>query len=164
MSDKKQRFKKVRGGSARRDSGGTPLVLIGAFKVVKAVMLIAVGIGALKLLHRDVATSVAHWVHALRVDPDNRLIHAGLVKIIGVTPRQLKELSAGTFVYAALFATEGIGLLSRKRWAEYFTIVSTGGLIPLEVYELVHRFTATRLAVLIVNALIIVYLVRRVRR
>jgi uncharacterized membrane protein (DUF2068 family) len=163
MWDKKQRSKKARGVGARRDSGGTLLVLIGVFKVVKAALLIAVGIGALKLLHRDVAASVAHWVQVLRIDPDNSLIHAGLVKITGVTPRQLKELSAGTFLYAALFAIEGFGLLSRRRWAEYFTIVSTSGLIPLEIYELTHRFTATRLALLVVNALIVVYLIRRVR-
>jgi uncharacterized membrane protein (DUF2068 family) len=161
MSDKTQRRKLV--GLARRESGGTLLVVIGVFKVVKAALLIAVGIGALKFLHRDVAASVAHWVRVLRIDPDNRLIHAGLEKIIGVTPRQLKELSAGTFLYAALFATEGIGLLSRRRWAEYFTIVSTGGLIPLEIYELTLRFTAIRLAVLLLNALIVAYLIRRVR-
>jgi uncharacterized membrane protein (DUF2068 family) len=58
------------------------------------------------------------------------------------------------FLYAGLFATEGSGLLLRKRWAEYFTIVTTSGLIPLEVFELVRHFTVTKLVVLIVNVLI----------
>jgi uncharacterized membrane protein (DUF2068 family) len=80
-----------------------------------------------------------------------------------VSPRQLRELSFGTFFYAGLFATEGVGLLMRKRWAEYFTIITTGALLPLEVFELTRRFTATRLVVLIVNALIVWYLARRVR-
>ena len=51
----------------------------------------------------------------------------------------------------------------RKRWAEYFTIITTGALMPLEIFELAHRFTVTRLVVLMVNALIVWYLVRRVR-
>src|SRR5690242_7572790 len=51
-------------------------------------------------------------------------------------PNQLRALSVGTFIYAGLLATEGTGLLLRKRWAEYFTIITTAGFIPLGVYEL----------------------------
>jgi uncharacterized membrane protein (DUF2068 family) len=138
-------------------------MLIGVFKLVKALLLIAVGIGALKFLHKNLAAAVMHWIEVLRVDPDNRFVHAMLVKAFRATPRQLKELSIGTFVYAGLFAIEGAGLLLRKRWAEYFTIITTGGLLPLEVFELVRHFTIAKVVVLIVNALIVVYLVLRVR-
>jgi len=139
------------------------LVLIGLFKLLKALLLIAVGIGAIKLLHKDLAATVMHWVELLRVDPDNRLVHRLLTRIFSVTPKQLRELSVGTFLYAGLFATEGTGLVLRKRWAEYFTIVTTGGLIPLEIYELARHFTAVKVVVTLVNVLIVWYLVRRVR-
>jgi uncharacterized membrane protein (DUF2068 family) len=86
-----------------------------------------------------------------------------LVTIFRVTPKQLKELSVGTFLYAGLFATEGVGLLLRKRWAEYFTIVTTSGLLPLEIVELARHFTVPKLAVAFVNGLIVWYLVTRVR-
>ncbi len=139
------------------------LVLIGVFKLFKALLLIALGVGAIKFLHRDVMNTVLHWAQLLRVDPDNRLVHAVLVRVFRLTPHQLKELSVGTFLYAGLFATEGVGLLLRKRWAEYFTIVTTSGLIPLEIYELARHFTIAKLAIAFVNALIIWYLVARVR-
>jgi uncharacterized membrane protein (DUF2068 family) len=145
-------------------SGSPLLVLIGIFKLFKALMLIAVGIGALRFLHKDAGSTVTHWIQVLRVDPDNRFVHNVLAKIFRVTPKQLRELSLGTFVYAGLFAIEGTGLLLRKRWAEYFTIVTTSGLIPLEVVELVRHFTVTKLAVLIVNVMIVWYLAARVRR
>jgi uncharacterized membrane protein (DUF2068 family) len=138
------------------------LVLIGIFKLLKALLLIAVGIGAIKL-HKDVVGTVLHWTQELRVDPNNRFIHGMLGRIFGITPKQLKELSVGTFCYAGLFAAEGVGLLLRKRWAEYFTIVTTSGLLPLEIFELAHHFTVTKLVVLIVNVLIVWYLVARVR-
>lgn len=70
----------------------------------------------------------------------------------------------GTFVYAALLLTEGTGLLLRKRWAEYFTIITTACLIPLEVYEIVRRVTAVKTAILIINFAIVAYLIARVRR
>jgi uncharacterized membrane protein (DUF2068 family) len=143
--------------------GSTGLILIGLFKLTKAVLLIAAGIGALKLLHKDMGDTVMHWVNVLRVDPDNRYIHRLLAKIFAVTPKQLKELSVGTFFYAALLLTEGVGLVLRKHWAEYFTVISTAALLPLEVYELIHRFTAAKVAVLVVNLAIVWYLVIRLR-
>ena len=140
------------------------LLLIALFKLIKGILLLAVGIGALKLLHRDIAQTVAHWVDILRVDPDNRLIHRLLTRILSVTPAQLRAASAGTFVYAGLLLTEGLGLLFRKRWAEYFTIITTAGLIPIEVYELSRRVSTAKVAVLIINVAIVAYLVRRVRK
>lgn len=147
----------------RASQSSAVLVLIGLFKLLKALLLIAAGIGAIHYLHRDLAASVAHWVQVLRVDPDNRVIHGLLVRVFRVTPKQLRVLSVGTFVYAGLFATEGIGLLMRKRWAEYFTIVTTGALIPLEIYELARHFTVAKVVVTLVNVLIVLYLVARVR-
>jgi uncharacterized membrane protein (DUF2068 family) len=144
--------------------GHTGVLLIGLFKLLKGLMLVAVGVGALKLLHRDVATVVEHWVEVLRVDPDNRFIHRVLLKVFAVSPRQLKELSIGTFFYAALLLTEGIGLLMRKHWAEYFTVITTAALIPLELYELAEKFTITRIAVTLINVAIVWYLVRELRR
>jgi len=141
----------------------TVLLLIGTFKILKALTLIAIGVGALKLLHKDLVATVMHWTDVLRVDPDNRFVHRALAGIFRITPKQLKELSVGTFLYAGLFATEGIGLLLRKRWAEYFTIVTTGALIPLEIYEMFRHFTMTKLLVTVVNLLIVWYLAERVR-
>src|SRR5712675_2136213 len=53
----------------------TTLVLIALFKLVKGLLLLAVGVGAVKLLHRDIAQTISDWVDFLRVDPDNRFIH-----------------------------------------------------------------------------------------
>jgi len=125
--------------------------------------MIAVGVGALKFLHNNNLSSTAmHWVQVLRVDPDNRYIHRALVTIFRVTPKQLKELSVGTFIYAGLFLTEGIGLVLQKHWAEYFVTIMTGAFIPLELYELVRHFTALKLAFTAINILIVWYLATRV--
>src|SRR2546428_331002 len=78
------------------------LRLIAAFKLFKGLALLAVGIGALKLLHKDVAAETARWVDLFRVDPDNRYIHRLLEKFSTLDAQKLKELSAGTFFYSAL--------------------------------------------------------------
>jgi uncharacterized membrane protein (DUF2068 family) len=142
----------------------TMLLLIAGFKLFKGVMLVAVAIGALRMLHRDVSDFVLRWVDHLRVDPDNRFIHKIIVRSFGIEAKQLKEISAGTFFYSTILLTEGIGLLKRKHWAEWFTVISTAVFIPLEVYEIFHRFTWIRVAVLVVNLAIVWYLVDRIRR
>ena len=126
--------------------------------MLKALLLVLVGIGAIKFMHKDLDAAVMHWVQVLRVDPDNRFAHGLLVKIFRVTPKQLKELSVGTFLYAGLFAIEGVGLLLRKRWAEYFTIITTGCLIPLEIYELTEKITALRVIALVINIVAVIWL------
>ncbi len=132
--------------------------LIVAFKLLKGLMLLAVGIGALSLLHENVAAQVGHWMEAIRVDPENHFIHALIRKLWVVDDKKLVELSAGTFFYAALVFTEGIGLALRKKWAEYFTIFVTASLIPLEVYELVQKFGFMKIMVIVLNIAIVVYL------
>ncbi len=140
------------------------IVLIGLFKLVKGIALLFIGFGMLRLLNRDVAQTVNHWVQILRVDPDNHFVHSALSRALNVSPRQLREFSVGSFMYAALLLTEGVGLLARKHWAEYFTVITTSLLIPLEIYELAKHGTPAKVAVLIVNLLIVVYLAMRLKR
>ena len=143
--------------------GRSIILLIAAFKLAKGLLLLAAGLGLMRLMRHDVATTIAHWVHALRVDPSDRFIHRILERVLGVSRRRLEEIDVGTFFYAAVFLTEGTGLALGKRWAEYFTIIVTGSFLPLEVYELIRRLTAIRLAVLAINVAVLVYLIARVR-
>ncbi|MGI8746596.1 MAG: DUF2127 domain-containing protein [Bryobacteraceae bacterium] len=140
------------------------LLYIALFKLLKGVLLVIVGAGALKLLHKDAGEAAMHWIDMLRVDPDSRFIHALLAKVLLIDDHKLKEISAGTFFYAALLLTEGIGLLMRKHWAEYFTVVTTALLMPLEIYEIVERASVMKFLVLGVNAAIVWYLVAKLMR
>jgi uncharacterized membrane protein (DUF2068 family) len=146
-----------------KKSGDLWIFLIGLFKLFKGLTLLVAGIGLLKLLHKDVAEVALHWITVLRVDPENRFIHGALVKVFNVTPKQLKELSVGTFVYSAIFLTEATGLLTHRHWAEYMTLISTALFIPLEVWEIHLHFTVLKLAVTVVNIAIVWYLAARIK-
>jgi uncharacterized membrane protein (DUF2068 family) len=137
--------------------------LIALFKLVKAALLIAVGVGALKLLHKDVAGAVEHWVELLRLDPNNHYIDTALEKASNLTPDKIKELGLGSMVYAGLFLTEGIGLWLEKRWAEWLTVIITSSLIPIEIYEIYRHPTAIKIAVLLINMAIVAYLLHTIR-
>jgi uncharacterized membrane protein (DUF2068 family) len=146
------------------DHSSSVLIVIAIFKLLKAALLIAMALGVRHLLHHDAEVVLKHWVHAVRIDPENKYIHAGISKVTGLDERTLREISFGTFAYGALFLVEGIGLLLRKRWAEYLTVVSTTGLLPLEAYELFHRPRPAKAIVLVANVLIVIYLVFQLYR
>ena len=137
--------------------------MIALFKLVKAALLIAVGVGALKLLHKDVAGAVEHWVELLRLDPNSHYIDTALEKASNLTPDKIKELGLGSMVYAGLFLTEGIGLWLEKRWAEWLTVIITSSLIPIEIYEIYRHPTAIKIAVLLINIAIVAYLLHTIR-
>jgi len=138
--------------------------VIAAFKLLKGGLLIAVALGLHHLLSAQGEDVLRHWARAVRVDPENRFIHAAISRITGLSPRQLRELSVGTFLYAAVFLTEGTGLLLRQRWAEYLTVISTAALLPVEIYEMVDRPRPIKGVVLVLDAIIVVYLIVRLWR
>lgn len=139
-------------------------MVIAAFKLLKGLALFSVGIAVHVLANKDLIKEAQHWADLLRVDPHNHYLNALLEKLTAVDPHKLRELSVGTFIYSALFLTEGVGLFLRKRWAELLTVISTAGLIPFEIYELIHRPTLPRAFLLAVNVAVVAYLIFEIRR
>jgi uncharacterized membrane protein (DUF2068 family) len=139
------------------------LRLIALFKLLKALLLIGVGFGALRLIHADVWVLATSWADRLNIDPQNRHLGALLSRLVDADPRTFAAIAAGSFVYAAVLLAEGVGLWFRRRWAEYFTIIVTSSLIPLELYEVWKRVTVPRVAIIVVNVAIVAYLVRELR-
>jgi uncharacterized membrane protein (DUF2068 family) len=137
--------------------------LIAIFKLFKASLLIAVGVGAVKLIHNGGDGALDHWVALLGLNPGGRYVDRAISKVASIPPNKLKDLGVGSFVYAALFLTEGVGLWLMKSWAEWFTVIITASLLPLEVYEIHRHPTIAKSVVLIINVAVVVYLVLRIR-
>ena len=140
------------------------LRLIAIFKLCKAALLIAVGISVLKMVHNGSEGTLERWVASLALKPGAHYLDQAVSKIASIPPDKLKDAGFGSFVYAALFLTEGIGLWLRKAWAEWFTTFITASLIPLEIYEIVHHPTFVKGVVLAINAAIVVYLILHIRK
>ena len=78
-----------------RRTHGRGLRLIAAFKLLKGLALLALGIGALHLLHKDVAAIAEQWINIFQVDPRSHYMRLLLAKLAIVDDRRLKELSVG---------------------------------------------------------------------
>src|SRR5258708_39400183 len=139
------------------------LRLIAVFKFLKAALLIALGIGLFKLIHKDIGDGLEHWFEALRLDPGRHFLNLALEKPAHVSPAQVRKLGLGSFLYAGLFLTEGTGLWLRRRWAERLTVIITSSLVPVELYEIYRHASYMKLAVLAVNVAIVIYLIYHMR-
>ena len=137
--------------------------LIALFKLLKAALLIVVAMGALRLLHKDVASLLGEWVLRVGLNPGSRYVGRVLLEAADLTPNKIKDIVVGSLIYAGLFLTEGIGLWLVKRWAEWMTIILTSSLVPVEIYEIFWHPNVTKIFVLLLNLALVGYLVYRVR-
>ena len=137
------------------------LRVIAVFKLIKAALFFAAGIGVLHLFNKDVGQRLEHLLGHLHVDSDNRYAQAFIAQVGKLTNSNLKliGLSAISFFYAALFGTEGTGLFLHKRWAEWFVVIVTGSLLPVEIYEIIHKVSVIKLLLTTANLLILGYLI-----
>jgi len=140
------------------------LRLIGVFKLLKALLILAVALGVMRLAHGDAADVLERVTTELHIDPEGRHVGRIVQKILSLDERHLRAFSAGMIVYACVFVVEGVGLILKKVWAEWFTVSVTASFVPLEVYEIARRPGAIRIGALAVNLAIVGYLVARLRR
>jgi uncharacterized membrane protein (DUF2068 family) len=138
------------------------LMAIAILKLVKGLLLLLVGVGALTLIDKDATQVATHWAHVFQVDVHSHFIQRWLVAVGLVKQRDLRLIVTTTFIYSGLLLTEGTGLLMEKVWAEYMTIFITASFIPIEVYELFRHVTVMRGCLLAINVLVVVYLAVRV--
>jgi len=123
-------------------------------------LFVAIGVGALRLLHKDVGDMVARLADHLRFNPESRLVNFILERASNVDDRMLRRIGEVVFVYAGLDLLEGIGLYLEKAWAEYLTLVITGSFLPWELFEVFRKLTWIRAGLLAINALVFLYLLK----
>ena len=138
--------------------------IIGIYKLVTVALSLALAFELSRLFKGDVCASLEVLIRFVRLDPDNVLIHAVIVRLAGVGRKQLPWLEAGTIGYAILHTIEGIGILRGKRWGGLLIILATSSLIPVECYEILRRPSLVRITALLLNLGIVVYLIVNRRR
>lgn len=133
------------------------IILIGIAKLAKALVLVAAAVSVFATLNDGVRS----WVKHLAAGSGREVITRYVGHVANYGPHRLELIGGGLIVYAALFTIEGVGLLRRKVWAEWLTIVITTSFIPLEIYELIAHGSPIKALVLVANILIALYLVAR---
>src|SRR6476620_7388381 len=97
------------------------LLAIGVFKLVKVALLVTLGVLGLVdggEAYRHLIASAAHWTGAFS---GHHAIQRAIARLFSLSEHAVHTFAIAALAYAAVFATEGVGLVRRKRWAEWFT-------------------------------------------
>ena len=129
----------------------------GATLVVGGIVLIAAG--ATTDLHQRANDLQVQ----LSLEPGRHLLGRLIAWILDRLGSHPNLIGLAAIVYGLLECVEGIGLVLRRRWAEYLVVLATGAFLPLEVSEVLHRPSPLKVGALLVNIAIVVYLVWRKR-
>lgn len=136
------------------------LLLIAVYKLLHALLFIAIGLGAHRLLHKNIADQIELLAHHLRFNPESRLINLILEKASLINDPVLRRIGFFAFAYAGITLAEGIGLYLEKAWGEFLTLAITASFLPWEIFEVFRRLTWIRVGLLTINTLVFFYLLQ----
>ena len=139
------------------------LWLIGGGKIFYGLLLLGVGIGAFDLIGKNLSNELWDLTKRWNIDFHNHYVQLLFQKAALMDGKKLFFLTLMTFGYAALFFTEGIGLILGKYWAKWMVIIVTGSFIPGEIYHLARQFDWLDSVLLLINVACVVFLVWRVK-
>ena len=131
---------------------------VAAFEAAKGIIVLVAGFGLLSLVHRDVQHTAETIVRHLHLNPARHYPRVFIEAAGRVSSSRLWVLAGGAFAYSLVRFVEAYGLWRLRPWAEWFAIVSGGLYLPVELYELIHRPTRVKAAILLGNLAVVAYL------
>jgi uncharacterized membrane protein (DUF2068 family) len=148
---------------ARADEGRL-LPWIAGERFVRGLLLVGIGVVLVTHTHTDWGRVLTTTARHLGLDPSRNGIRRLSSEASALSPHRLVLYGMAAMAYGVLEGVEGYGLFRRRRWAEYLTVVATSLLFVPEIWELVKKPGPLKAGGLAVNALIVAYLVHRLRR
>jgi uncharacterized membrane protein (DUF2068 family) len=134
------------------------LYFIIAIKLVKGVLLLLLAVGVYTLADDDLVQDYRTFLGWIHVDPERQFFSDLTAKIRTITPANVLWVASGTAFYSLFSLVEGVGLAFRIFWAGYLAIGESAFFVPIEVYELLHRFSVAVVVILVLNVIIVWYL------
>jgi uncharacterized membrane protein (DUF2068 family) len=139
-------------------SSHAALRAIATVEILKGLGVLVIGLGLLRLLHRNVQLEAVNLLIHLHINPDSRLPQAFLNAAADVTSARLWLYAAACATYAAVRFTEGYGLWHSRVWAEWFALLSGAMYLPWEMIKVIEHPNPLHWALLLINLAVIGYM------
>jgi uncharacterized membrane protein (DUF2068 family) len=138
-------------------SSAAGLRAVATFEAVKGggVILLAIVVFAIHSRAEDVTESFLYHMH---IDPDRRIAHMLMNAATKVSDARLLTIAAAALTYATVRFVEAWGLWNKRVWAEWFALLSGAMYLPWELLRIIERMTWERVAVLVINIAIVLYM------
>lgn len=131
---------------------------VATIEFTKGMIVVLAGLGIFSMRHRDIWGVAESFLEFFHVNPYHHYVGVFIDLIYRVSDMRLWKIAVVASVYAILRFVEAYGLWYALPWAEWLAFVSGAIYIPFEVADLIHRPTWIRLAIVVINALVVMYM------
>ena len=121
----------------------------------KGILVLALGLGLLQLLHKDVYRIAYEFILCVHLNPAQKYPTIFIDLAANVTDKKLWLFAGLASIYSAFRFVEGYGLWKEKRWAQWLALVSGTVYLPFEIYEICVKFSYIRVFALVANTVVV---------
>ena len=140
------------------------LPVLAAERALRATVLMGVGVILLAHVRADWADLARGLAERAGLDPSRNQTGRLISSLVGFGPHQAQRDGGIALGYGVLEGLEAYGLLRRRQWGEYLTVVSTALLFIPEIHELLNKPAPLKVFALLLNIIIVGYLIIRLGR
>jgi uncharacterized membrane protein (DUF2068 family) len=153
------RASSARGRGAAGDRHASVRV-IAVWEAVKGILVLLAGGLAVYILQPDQEHLVEEIVGHFHLNPAGHTSHVFQRALEHLQDTHLVLIALGGLLYALLRFVEAYGLWFAKPWGWILGVASAALYLPLEIRELIHRFSWLSVGLFALNILIVVLLLR----
>jgi uncharacterized membrane protein (DUF2068 family) len=147
--------------------GGTPLReglrAVAVFEALKGTLALLAAGGLFYLIPHDFRHLAVELVGRLHLNAGKSYPNVFVRILEDTSNTQLWLIACLVVVYATVRFVEAYGLWRSRGWAEWLAAASGAIYVPVEVYELSRGFSWIKLAALVLNLAIVVFMVFALR-
>jgi uncharacterized membrane protein (DUF2068 family) len=134
------------------------LHIVALFEGAKGVLVLLAGFGLLAIIHKDIHDIAARLIANFHFNPASHYPRIFLDLLERLDDHKLWAMAWAALLYSSMRLAEAIGLWLRKKWAEWFGVLSGGIYLPVEIYELSLGTTWPKVTVFVINLSVVLYL------
>ena len=131
--------------------------VVAFFEAMKGAIVLLAALGLISLLHRDAAHLAESLLVGLHVHPEHRIFGVIVQAASKVTDARLWTLAAAAVCYSCVRFIEAYGLWNQRIWAQWFALLSGLLYLPWELLAWIKRPSTLHAAIILINALIVLY-------
>jgi len=150
------------GDTAGKTKGGhhASVRVIAAWEAIKGVMVLLAGGLAVYVLRPEQERTIDEIVGHFHLNPAGHTSHVFQRALDHLQDTHLVLIALGGLLYALLRFVEAYGLWFEKRWGWVLGIASAALYLPLEIREMLNRFSWLSVGLFVVNMIIVALLWR----
>src|ERR1700689_4481550 len=131
---------------------------VAMFEAAKGLIVLLLGLGLLRLVHKNLDEFAEQLIRFLHASPGGRLSNLFVHAADKTTDKGLWALAAAAMIYSLVRFAEAYGLWHAREWAEWFALLSGAMYLPWEAYSLLRHPHPIKWVVLLANLAIVVYM------